>query len=87
MKTTEKSALTAYVDRIDREWILAKITVLKARLAGDTVKAQKDKEYENTCFWERYGAVKALEAVGMKFERSELGRCLEAEYRELEMKF
>lgn len=87
MKTTEKSALTAYVDRIDREWILAKITVLKSRLANDIVKAQKDKKYENTCFWERYGAVKALEAVGLKFERSELGRCLEAEYRELEMKF
>ena len=87
MKTTEKNALVAYVDRIDREWILAKITVLKARLANDIAKAQKDKEYENTCFWERYGAVKALETVGLKFERSELGRCLETEYRELEMKF
>lgn len=87
MKTTEKNALIAYVDRIDREWIVAKITVLKARLVHDLKKAEKEKEYENTCFWERYGAVKALEAVGMKFERSEVGRYLEAEYHELEMKF
>nr|DAF50379.1 MAG TPA: hypothetical protein [Siphoviridae sp. ctBCr48] len=87
MKTTEKNALAAYVDRIDREWIMAKITVLKARLACDIAAAEKEKKYENTCFWERYGAVKALEAVGMKFERSELGRYLEVEYHELEMKF
>lgn len=87
MKKTEKDALIAYVDRIDREWIMAKITVLKARLAHDLKKAEKEKEYENICFWERYGAVKALEAVELKFERSELGRYLEAEYHELEMKF
>lgn len=87
MKTTEKNALAAYVDRIDKEWIKAKIAVLKARLACDLKKAEKEKEYENTCFWERYGAIKALEAVEMKFERSEFGRCLEAEYHELEMKF
>lgn len=87
MKTTEKNALSAYVDRIDREWIMAKIAVLEARLAHDFQKAEKEKAYENTCFWERYGAVKALEAVGLKFERSELGRYLEAEYHEFEMKF
>lgn len=87
MKAAEKNALSAYVDRIDREWITAKIAVLKARLAHDLKKAEKDKAYENTCFWERYGAVKALSAVGLKFERSELGRYLEAEYHELEMKF
>lgn len=87
METTEKNALVAYVDRIDREWIMAKIAVLEVRLARDLKKAEKNKEYENICFWERYGALKALEAVGLKFERSELGRYLEAEYHELEMKF
>lgn len=87
MKANEKNALAAYVDRIDREWIMAKIAVLKARLAGDLKKAEKEKEYENVCFWERYGAMKAFETIGMKFERSEAGRYLEAEYHELEMKF